>query len=133
MIGLQSREFRLKQARIEAGLTTKDAARALRIKHEYLIAIEEGEIHALPAKVYAKGYARKYANYLGIELDENLFEDAQSSSNKRWTNSANLARFNTKLFALICLILGFVCVILWAWVHEDDRATLTEILNTITN
>lgn len=123
----------LKQARLEAGLTIEDVARALRIKHQYLIAIEEGEMHVLPAKVYAKGYVKKYADYLGIEPDESLFEDAQNTSNKRWIGSVNLVKFNPKLFAFVCLILGFVCIVLWSLTHEDGVTTLMEMLNTITN
>ena len=39
----------------------------LKIRPDYLIAIEEGRFEALPGPVYAIGYVRSYAAYLGLD------------------------------------------------------------------
>ena len=56
----------LKQARIESGKTLEEISSSLKIRKQYLEALEEGDIKSLPGQVYAKGYLKLYANYLGI-------------------------------------------------------------------
>src|SRR5450756_552985 len=51
----------------ERGLTIQQAASATRIQADYLKALEEGDLERLPAPVYAKGYLRTYARYLGLD------------------------------------------------------------------
>ena len=42
----------------------------LKIRPDYLIAIEEGRFEALPGRVYAIGYVRSYAAYLGLNAEK---------------------------------------------------------------
>jgi cytoskeleton protein RodZ len=51
----------------ERGLTIQQAAAATRIQADYLKALEAGDLERLPAPVYAKGYLRTYARYLGLD------------------------------------------------------------------
>ncbi|MBA4801736.1 MAG: helix-turn-helix domain-containing protein [Euryhalocaulis sp.] len=57
----------LRQARLERGLELADAATALRIKEEYLTALEEADPLALPPRAYAVSFARNYATFLGLD------------------------------------------------------------------
>ena len=52
------------------GLTLAQAAAATRVRVQHLGAIEEGAIERLPAPVYARGYVRAYARYLGLDPEE---------------------------------------------------------------
>ncbi|HYM97231.1 MAG TPA: helix-turn-helix domain-containing protein [Candidatus Sulfotelmatobacter sp.] len=54
----------------ERGLTIQQAAAATRIRSEYLIALEADDASPFAAPVYARGYLRTYAIYLGLEPDE---------------------------------------------------------------
>ena len=45
-------------------------AATLRIRAEYLSAIEEGQYDRLPGPVYAQGFVRAYALHLGLDGDE---------------------------------------------------------------
>ena len=56
----------LTEARIARGLTLHDVERDTRISGKYLQALEEGELDALPAPVYARAFMRTYAQYLGL-------------------------------------------------------------------
>jgi cytoskeleton protein RodZ len=56
----------LSQARIARGLTLHDVERDTRISKNYLQALEQGELDALPAPVYARAFTRTYAQYLGM-------------------------------------------------------------------
>jgi transcriptional regulator with XRE-family HTH domain len=54
----------------ERGLSIEQIAGATRVRAEYLRALESDEIGRLVAPVYAIGYLRTYATYLGLDADE---------------------------------------------------------------
>lgn len=54
----------LKKKREELGYNLKEIAKTLRIRSDYLKAIEEGTFEKLPVAVYTKGYIREYAKFL---------------------------------------------------------------------
>src|SRR5258708_15423976 len=51
----------------ERGLSLQQAASATHIRPEFLSALEADEPELLPAPVYARGYLRTYARYLGLD------------------------------------------------------------------
>src|ERR1700694_5178892 len=57
----------LAERRGDRGLTIEQVASATRIRAEHLRALESDEPERLPAAVYAKGYLRAYALYLGLD------------------------------------------------------------------
>jgi hypothetical protein len=63
----------LREARVRRELTLGDVAEETRIRSRYLQAMEDERFELLPGPVYAKGFLRAYADYLG--LDSQLFVD----------------------------------------------------------
>ncbi len=59
-----------KQRRQEMNLSLKEIENATSIRVAHLQAIEEGEMSKLISPVYAQGFIRQYANYLGIDADK---------------------------------------------------------------
>lgn len=59
----------LKKKREELGYNLKEIAKALRIRSDYLKAIEEGTFEKLPVEVYTKGYIREYAKFLKADTE----------------------------------------------------------------
>jgi len=57
----------LKKNREDRGLDLHDIAGRLKIRQEYLKAIEDDAFEKLPPEVYTKGYIREYARFLGID------------------------------------------------------------------
>src|SRR5215212_4417775 len=57
----------LRSAREAQGKSLDDAAVATRIRPSYLDALEEERFGALGGSVYAKGFLRSYAGYLGLD------------------------------------------------------------------
>ena len=57
----------LRRARLSKNVTFEDAERVTRIRREYLEALEREDFHKLPAPVYARGFLRSYAGYLGLD------------------------------------------------------------------
>ncbi|MBX6395317.1 MAG: helix-turn-helix domain-containing protein [Alicyclobacillaceae bacterium] len=62
----------LRQTRESRGITLEDAAQATKIRQTYLEAIEKGDWSALPPAVYARGFIRSYAEFLGLDGSEIL-------------------------------------------------------------
>ena len=57
----------LTRAREARGRTLEDAERDTRISQRYLQALEDERFDVIPAPVYARGFLRSYAQYLGLD------------------------------------------------------------------
>lgn len=62
----------LRRARTSRQISLEDAERVTRIPRKYLEALELENFGILPAPVYARGFLRSYASYLGLEPNELL-------------------------------------------------------------
>lgn len=56
-----------KQRRKEVNLSLKEVENATSIRMNYLHAIEEGDVHKLISPVYACGFVKQYAVFLGVD------------------------------------------------------------------
>jgi cytoskeleton protein RodZ len=65
---------KLRQIRLERGIDLNDVQEQTKIRIRYLEAIEEGKWDLLPGQVYAKGFIRSYAEYLGLDSQQLLEE-----------------------------------------------------------
>ncbi len=63
---------KLKNARIEKGLSLADAYESTRITMQNLAALEEDRFDAFANRVYARAFLRDYANYLDVDSTELL-------------------------------------------------------------
>ncbi|MBV8975975.1 MAG: helix-turn-helix domain-containing protein [Alphaproteobacteria bacterium] len=57
----------LRAARLRRGDDLASVSKALKIRKDHLEALEEDRIEALPGRAYAVGFARTYAEYLGLD------------------------------------------------------------------
>ncbi len=60
----------LEQARKDRGLSLEEAEHATKIRKRYLDGLERDDYGVLPDGVYARGFLKTYANYLGLDGDE---------------------------------------------------------------
>lgn len=60
----------LKQKRKERNLSLKEVENATSIRTNYLQAIEEGDFNKLISPVYAQGFIKQYASFLGVDGDK---------------------------------------------------------------
>jgi cytoskeleton protein RodZ len=60
----------LEQARKARGLTLEEVEHATKIRKRYLVGLEREDYGVLPDAVYAQGFLKTYANYLGLDGDE---------------------------------------------------------------
>lgn len=66
-----------KQRRKELNLSLKEIENATSIRMSYLQAIEDGEIHKLNSPVYAQGFVKQYAAFLGIDGEKIVRENPE--------------------------------------------------------
>jgi cytoskeletal protein RodZ len=60
----------LRNRRKEMNLSLKEAENATSIRIAYLQALEEGEMHKLISPIYAQGFFKQYASFLGIDGEQ---------------------------------------------------------------
>lgn len=86
----------LRRTRESLGLTIEEAVEATKVRGRYLTAIEHGDLRVLPGKVYARGFVRSYAEYLGLDGDEvtNLYLGFQRDENRPLVPQSQAARRN---------------------------------------
>src|SRR3989337_3628781 len=92
----------LRRARLTRGITFEDAERMTRIPRKYLEALETENFGILPAPVFARGFLRSYAGYLGLDpgdllpffpvghVDEHRLENLPAVSEPRTWNLSGL-------------------------------------------
>ena len=66
----------LKFKRQEKNLSLKEVENATSIRQSYLEAIEEGSITEHIAGIYAQGFLKQYALFLGLEVDQLMRQHA---------------------------------------------------------
>lgn len=59
----------LKNRREELGRDLREIANTLKIRYDYLKAIEDGDLKRLPAEVYLKGYLLEYTKILNLDTE----------------------------------------------------------------
>ena len=57
----------LKHAREGRNMSLDEASRATKIRKEFLSAIEDDHFEMLPGDVFARGFVRSYADFLGLD------------------------------------------------------------------
>ncbi|HVR43505.1 MAG TPA: helix-turn-helix domain-containing protein [Thermoanaerobaculia bacterium] len=60
----------LRKEREIRGVSLKEIAEATKVSRRFLAAIEKDDYKKLPAPVFARGFVREYARYLGLDAEE---------------------------------------------------------------
>ena len=97
----------LKKRREDLGLTIGEIATELKIKTDYLKAIENNAFEKLPVEVYTKGYIRCYARYLDVDPEPIIQYYANHLSQPKPTTIIPIAFYKKKsprIFYLLAVI-----------------------------
>src|SRR5215210_6597262 len=78
----------LEKKRKERGLALEEVEQATKIRKRYLTGLERENYAILPDAVYARGFLKTYANYLGLD-GEALSRQLKSSTRTRYERGIN--------------------------------------------
>ncbi len=62
----------LQQMREARGISREEISRLTRISLLYIVALEDGDYHALPPDIYVRGFIKSYGDILGADIEELL-------------------------------------------------------------
>ena len=126
----------LRSMREERGQDLESVARALRIRHPYLVAIEEGRYRDLPGAPYANGFVRSYAEYLGLDANEILrrFREESGSLGRRTelVFPAPVSEGGFPAAVLIVLVLILAAVVYGVWYfYQWHKSSSAEAVSSL--
>jgi len=115
----------LQETRETAKISLKDAEASLRIKKEYLIALESGNFNLLPGTTYVSGFLKSYTQYLGLNINQSLVHIVPSNSNSPNPNEKILGTLTNKRSSPSLVILAISLVATgggyFAWYSFDKQ------------
>lgn len=79
----------LRRAREAKNLSLEEASKHLKIKLDYISALEQGDFDKLPKGIYKLSFLREYAVLLGLPAEDiiNLFSESNESENSKANES----------------------------------------------
>ncbi len=116
----------------ERGLTLQQAASATHIRLEHLSALEADEPELISAPVYARGYLRTYARYLGLDAESLVAKLPNPVQDPRKTLGLR-ALVERPRFVLtgpaaavagLLLLAGAFTAYAWRQIESDQRGTI---------
>ncbi len=114
----------LRKKRAELNYSLKEAENATSIRINYLQSIENGELDKLISPVYAQGFFRQYASFLGIDGDAIVRENPQMffrAETQEFSYGIGTLEVrgnpgsHVKWFPNLFWILAFGCVFVISW------------------
>ncbi len=123
----------LRNTREAKGITLHQAEEDTKIRKRYLEALEEGDYDVIPGRVYARGFLRNYANYLGLDQEEIMIEykllsmpvkdeykkvDIEASINKRRSNGRSDRR--AYLATVLIAVLAILILVVYNFVYKHS-------------
>ncbi len=116
----------------ERGLSLQQAAAATHIRLEHLRALEADEPELLPAPVYARGYLRTYARYLGLDEESLVVRLDHAPQDPRKMLGLGMLVPRPRLVltgpaaavAGLLLLAGAFTAYAWRQIEADQRPTI---------
>lgn len=107
----------LREARQRKGENLATVSAALKIRKDYLDALEESNFDALPGRAYALGFIRSYADYLGLDSKQCVAR-FKSETAGRWgqeDSKLNLSDEEERKFPPGLIVLAVLLVLAMAY------------------
>ncbi|MCX8501377.1 MAG: helix-turn-helix domain-containing protein, partial [Alphaproteobacteria bacterium] len=134
----------LKKVRTQQKVQLRTISDSLRIRLEYLEAIENGHFKKLPGTTYGIGFVRSYAEYLGLEaqpyIDKFKLENNQpigGSTKVSQSSSINLAEIFQSIDRKVIIVVVIIAAGLLGWLFfsggEQSATRVNEVPSKMTD
>lgn len=104
----------LKAEREKRGYSIEQVCKILKIRKQYIIAIEENDYHNTPGEAYIRGYIKTYCDFLGVDIPAK--KNPLPSEHKPIRYSINL---NQKLMVLCSLLMLILTVVIYYFYFKN--------------
>ncbi len=119
---------KLAEARAQLGLSLDEVAERIRVRREFLEALEQQNVKLLPGKAYALAFLRSYARALGIDekaiIDQ--FQDevalSRNANEKQIRNPTSKPRRDHPWIWAAALVVAGVSFVGWRAYDQQNRA-----------
>lgn len=117
----------LHDTRESMGLSTVDVASQLKIRNKYLQSLEKGELGDIPGEVYARGYLKLYADFLGYDGQQILQQvnAAPIQVATQYLPPEKEEQTRSTLYVLMGSLVALFVVILWQMNQQNDIRSLS--------
>ncbi|WP_406678481.1 helix-turn-helix domain-containing protein [Moorella sp. ACPs] len=122
----------LRSARQAKGLSLREVEEATKIRLRYLEALENGEYNQLPGRVYALGFVRSYARYLGLDVQAVVQQFKQEYPTEEDNSPVEEQRLPARGYAREkrrhWLLVPAVLLVLWGinWLYNHYRPSFDQ-------
>ncbi|GLO66061.1 MULTISPECIES: helix-turn-helix domain-containing protein [Oceanobacillus] len=127
---------KLKEARLSSGVSLDSLQETTKIQKRYLVAIEEGNLHILPGKFYARAFIKEYATAVGLDPNELLEEHREElpsteEENVQYTRIQRTRRENNSndkgsrisssipSIIVVLLVIGII-IVAWLFIRANS-------------
>lgn len=121
----------LRRERDRYGQSLSDIESALRIKAEQIEALETSNFDALPGRVYALGFVRSYAEYLGLNPEKMVglyrveFEDHYGTQELHFPVAASDSKLPSSWLLVFAFVMCIVVMYFW-WNKQPQNRLFVE-------
>ncbi|MFS0751780.1 helix-turn-helix domain-containing protein [Oceanobacillus sp. 1P07AA] len=133
---------KLKEARLSSGVSLDSLQETTKIQKRYLVAIEEGNLHILPGKFYARAFIKEYAMAVGLDPNELLEEHREElpsteEENVQYTRIQRTRRENNSndkgsrissiipSIIVVLLVIGII-IVAWLFIRANSSTDATD-------
>jgi len=123
----------LRNARLNLGKDRREVAKELHIKRSYVQAIEDGHFEQMPASVYAYGFVRSYAEFLGLDEDQIVrrfkdeWEDLSGSTRLAFPEPPEEIRLPKGPILAFSLLLAVAVYGGWYFMSQSSRIDVEKV------
>ena len=122
-----------------SGTSIEEVSKALNIKKDYIVAIENNQLEILPGKIYSSGFIRSYAKFLKLDPDETIkrLRAEQKALQIEPELQFPLAIPNSGMPRKSIVILGIIILLigygLWTNIAPPEVSTIASLDNNISD
>jgi cytoskeleton protein RodZ len=122
----------LRMRRESMGKSIRDIVDAVRIQYRYLEALEDGRLEDLPGTVYALGFVRTYAEYLGLDGPEMVARYKEETEGLKAQNYVmpeplEEGKVPTAAILLVAIVLAAAVYGAWYFFSQRDGGMVQEV------